>query len=216
MAQHTTPSAPRNFARHAVVGLCALALLVGGCATERGTEAPGAGEDERARATGQGAVLATVGARRITASELTEALAEQEPYVQLRFSSPERKRRFLDELIKIELLAAEARREGLERDPAVVRQVRRALAERLVRELQPELVRVGSLTEAEVAAYYEQQRARYQPRALAEVEQQVRNDLLAERRRVALRAYLDQLRARARIELHPERLAGLQAPKANP
>lgn len=216
MAQRTTPSAPHTFARHAVRGLCAFALLVGGCATERGAEAPAARDDERARATGRGAVLATVGAHRITAGELAEALAEQEPYVQLRFSSPERKRRFLDELIKIELLAAEARREGLERDPAVVRQVRRALAERLVRELQPELVRVGSLTEAEVAAYYGQQRARYQPRALAEVEQQVRNDLLAERRRVALRAYLDQLRARAKLELHPERLAGLQARKSKP
>ena len=131
-------------------------------------------------------------------------------------SSPARKRRFLDELIKIELLAAEARGEGLDHDPAVVRQVRRALAERLVRELQTELVRVGSLTEAEVAAYYQQHRVQYQPRALAEVAEQVRNDLLAERRRVALRAHLRALRARAKIEIHAERLAGLQPEKAKP
>jgi len=234
MAQHTTPSAtdsfaigafarrvPGGLARRAALGACAAALLAGGCdavprpTEERPVERPARAGSE-APPGAHGPVLATVGPRRITAAELADTLAEQEPYVQLRFSSPERKRRFLDELIKVELLANEARGQGLDRDPAVVRQVRRALATRLVRELQTELVPVASLTEAEVAAYFDQHRAQYQPRALAEVEQQVRNELLAEKRRAALRAHLAALRARAKLELHPERLAGLQPAKAKP
>ncbi|MBK6846185.1 MAG: hypothetical protein IPG96_01090 [Proteobacteria bacterium] len=211
---------PGGLARRAALGACAAALLAGGCdaaprPTERPVERPARAGSE-APPGAHGPVLATVGARRITAAELADTLAEQEPYVQLRFSSPERKRRFLDELIKVELLANEARGQGLDRDPAVVRQVRRALATRLARELQTELVPVASLTEAEVATYYEQHRAQYQPRALAEVEQQVRNELLAEKRRAALRAHLAALRARAKLEIHPERLAGLQPAKAKP
>jgi hypothetical protein len=54
---------------------------------------------------------------RITAADFAARMAEQSPFIRSRYGTLERKLEFLDTLIRFELLAAEARRRGLERGP---------------------------------------------------------------------------------------------------
>jgi hypothetical protein len=85
-------------------------------------------------------IVARVGTVEITTGDLLDQLAEQEPVVSLRFASPERKRAYLREWVRIELLAAQARKEGLIQHPDVVRVAREALAAKMITELQREAV----------------------------------------------------------------------------
>src|SRR5262249_16677528 len=57
-------------------------------------------------------VLARVGDREITLGEYAATLQRMDQFERLRYQSPERRKLLLDEMIKVELLAAEAQRRG--------------------------------------------------------------------------------------------------------
>ena len=103
-------------------------------------------------------VVAEVGEVQYTANDVLERLSWREEYIRLRFSSPERKRVFLEKLVETELLAQEAVRSGMTHDPVVMRQLRRALADKLTKQIRLEAVREDTISEAEVKTYYETHR----------------------------------------------------------
>ncbi|MCC6746964.1 MAG: peptidyl-prolyl cis-trans isomerase [Deltaproteobacteria bacterium] len=118
-------------------------------------------------------VVATVGASTITAGEMIDLLNTQNPYMRVRFTSPERKKEFLKNLIRVELLVQEAKRRKLEQDPEVLRRVKRALVERLMEQLPGELVKYQDVTEADVKAFYEKNRTLFQQPAMVRASQLV-------------------------------------------
>jgi hypothetical protein len=86
------------------------------------------------RASDPGAVVLARGEGvTITAAEFRSRLAEQSETVRARFSTPENRREFLDNLVKFELLVAEARRQGLDRDPEIQLAMEKLMVVRLVR-----------------------------------------------------------------------------------
>lgn len=54
---------------------------------------------------------------RITVGDFLARMGEQSPFIRARFTTLERKREFLDNLVRFELLAAEALRRGIDRGP---------------------------------------------------------------------------------------------------
>ncbi|MCB9557248.1 MAG: peptidyl-prolyl cis-trans isomerase [Deltaproteobacteria bacterium] len=106
-------------------------------------------------------VVARIGARAITEADLKRAIEALPPHLRLRYSSAERRQEFLNNLVRLEVLAAEARRRGLHRQPEVVQQVKRTMVEQLVQQLKDELVSMESVTPAAIAAYYQQHQSRY-------------------------------------------------------
>ena len=70
--------------------------------------------------------------KRINRHGFRARMAEQSEQVRARYATPEKRREFLDSLIRFEVLAAEARRQGLERDPEVARTLEKVMVQRLV------------------------------------------------------------------------------------
>lgn len=116
---------------------------------EPGDRVHGLSEEERAE------VLATVGDETVTVGEFAEELASKGAYIRTRYNSPERRREFLDQMIRFELLAQEARRRGYHELP----EVQRTQKQRMIRRFLEERFENGgpeAIPEEDVAAFYEE------------------------------------------------------------
>jgi peptidyl-prolyl cis-trans isomerase C len=100
-------------------------------------------------------VLATVGDRTITVGELADRLASQSPYLRARFESPERRKEFLDNLIRYELLIYEAKRRGYADKPEIARARRNAMIQQLVKKEVDEPLEGAEITDEEIKAIYD-------------------------------------------------------------
>src|SRR5437762_10322726 len=91
-------------------------------------------DTHRSLASGRGDVLAQVDDVVITVADFQERINSQSPYVRARYTSIEHKKEFLDNLVKFELLAAEAQKKGLDRDPEVVRTMKQVMIQKLLKQ----------------------------------------------------------------------------------
>jgi len=110
--------------------------------------------DKREAAKGKGAALAQVGDAVITVSDFEERLNNQSPYVRARYATLDQKKEFLDNLVKFEVLAGEARRQGLDHDPEVVRTMKQVMIQKLLKQRFDKL-RQEDVTDAEVQQYFD-------------------------------------------------------------
>lgn len=113
--------------------LLAASLGAAGCSSP--STPAGAGSAKKAtKAKKEGKPVAWVGDEVITAEEVAERFAELAPFLQARYrESPERKKEFLNNLIRYELLAQEAYRRGLDQSPEVEAMVKRHLVQEMSR-----------------------------------------------------------------------------------
>ncbi len=109
----------------------------------------------------RGKVVATVGSKNISVGDLTDAINEQNPYIRMRYTSLEQKKKFLQNMIQFEVLAQEAERQKLDRDPAVLQRYKRAMVNTLLTQLREKLVRMEQITDKDVEAYYNKNKALY-------------------------------------------------------
>lgn len=136
--------------------------------------------------------LATVGDRVITLGEFAATLDRMDQFERLRYQSIDRRRQLLDELIKAELLATEAKRRGLDQKPEVKERVRQILREDVLRQIRTDTIAPADIPESEVKAYYDKHREEFRD---------------PERRRVAHIVVSDEAKAKQLLE---------QAKKASP
>ncbi|MFO0678270.1 MAG: peptidyl-prolyl cis-trans isomerase [Polyangiaceae bacterium] len=106
-------------------------------------------------------VLAKVGDKTITLGDYTAALEHMDQFDRLRYQSPERRKELLQEMINIELLAAEATAKGYDKDPLAEQERRAILREAMLTEAHKGLPGPSDLPEADVRAYYEAHKADY-------------------------------------------------------
>jgi len=102
-----------------------------------------------------GSPLAKVGDVTISVGEFQEQLNRQSPYIRARYTSLEQKREFLDSLIRFEILAAEAQRRGLDKDPEVVRTMKSVMVQKLMRDEFDRTVPPEAISDAEMKTYYD-------------------------------------------------------------
>jgi peptidyl-prolyl cis-trans isomerase C len=112
-------------------------------------------EKQKAEPQSTGPAVATVGTTRITVDQFKEKLAELPPMVRPRYAPPERRKEFLDNLVRNEVLLAEARSRGLEKDPEVRTALDRVLIQRLLKVESDALEKKNAPTEEEIKAFYE-------------------------------------------------------------
>jgi peptidyl-prolyl cis-trans isomerase C len=129
-------------------------LVLAGCAKK--PEEPKAAEWPKHGLTEAQAneVLAKVGDRVITVGEFADRLASQSPYLQARFESPERRKEFLDNLVRYELLVYEAKRRGYMDDPEVQRARRSVMVQELIEQEVEEPLEENPISDEEVEAAY--------------------------------------------------------------
>jgi parvulin-like peptidyl-prolyl isomerase len=106
-------------------------------------------------------VLAKVGDREITLGEFAASLERMDQFERLRYQSPERRKQLLDEMIKVELLAAEAKRRGLDKRPETQERTRQILRDEMLRRTREGLPAPADIAETEVRAYYEKNRDQF-------------------------------------------------------
>jgi peptidyl-prolyl cis-trans isomerase C len=102
-----------------------------------------------------GPAVATGGGITITADEFKARLDEQSPFIRARYSTLERKKEFLDNLIRFEVLAKEAERQGLDKDPEVQQTLRKIMVQKLVQRSFQDPGAGKELPEAELQKYYD-------------------------------------------------------------
>jgi len=113
-----------------------------------------------------GTVVARLGDRAVTMNEIDAALRELPPSVQGRFAEPKEKARFVEQYVARQLLVEAAKRSGLDRDPAVLREADQARDNILAGAyLEREVGNAGSVTAEEIKLYYNEHRGEFtQPR----------------------------------------------------
>jgi peptidyl-prolyl cis-trans isomerase C len=102
-----------------------------------------------------GPVIATVGNETITADEMKKRLDETSPFLRARYTTLERKKEFLDNLIRNELLAQEAERQGLDKSPAVRDQMKRAMIQELIKKQLDERLSGADIQDADLKKFYD-------------------------------------------------------------
>jgi peptidyl-prolyl cis-trans isomerase C len=80
-----------------------------------------------------GPVVAEVGDEKITADDVKQRFNETSPFLRARYNTLERKKEFLENMVRNELLAQEAIRQGYDKSPAVREQMKRAMIQELIR-----------------------------------------------------------------------------------
>jgi peptidyl-prolyl cis-trans isomerase C len=134
-----------------------IGLSIGGCndnavspaAPDAGPPAAGLSQEQAAR------VVAKVGDRVITLGDFAATLERMDQFDRLRYQTKERRRELLDEIVDVELLAAEARRRGLDKQPETEEAIRQILRDAMLAKARHGLPAPGEIPPAEVRAYYD-------------------------------------------------------------
>ncbi|MGZ6143092.1 MAG: peptidylprolyl isomerase, partial [Myxococcales bacterium] len=102
-----------------------------------------------------GPVVAKVGDEVITADELKHRLDETSPFLRARYNTLDRKKEFLENMIRNELLAQEAQRQGYDKSPAVREQMKRAMIQELIKHQLDEKLTGADIAEGDLRKFYD-------------------------------------------------------------
>lgn len=101
-------------------------------------------------------VLVKIGDETITVGEFADRLADQSPYLRARYNSPERRREYLDNMVRFELMALEAERRGLHELPEVARTRKQVMIQQMMKDQFEDRIQLSDITDDEIRAYYEE------------------------------------------------------------
>ncbi len=174
------------------------------------------------------AVIARVNRTTITAADFKRQLEELDPKMQQAVASdPKARKEFLDDLIGIEVVLQEARRQGLDKDPEYKKRqemLKKELDRRiqddarnelfnglLKKELADKLTKITPPTDEEAKAYYTKNIDKMKTpdgRKLSykEVEPQLKRRMMAEKQRDLYLDYAQKLRAKSNITVDEKAL----------
>ncbi len=105
--------------------------------------------------------MARIGDLEITLKEFERRLKQQAPYARARYASLERKKEFLDNLVRFEVLAREAAHKGYDRDPDVIQQMKQTMVRKLMTKEVSNLVKLSDIGEDQMRKYYEEHADQY-------------------------------------------------------
>jgi peptidyl-prolyl cis-trans isomerase C len=97
----------------------------------------------------------------ITVGEFQSRLNQQSPYIRARYTSLERKKEFLDNMIRFEVLAREAQKKGYDKDPEVQRTMKQVMIQKLMKDEFDNRVKLEDIKDDECLAFYKQHNDEY-------------------------------------------------------
>jgi peptidyl-prolyl cis-trans isomerase C len=103
-----------------------------------------------------GPVVASGSGISITADELKARLDEQSPLIRARFGTLERKKEFLDNMIRFELLAKAAEKEGLANDPDVQLTMKKVMVSKYYQKFFQDQDASKSVADGDIKKYYDE------------------------------------------------------------
>ncbi len=140
----------KNTALFRILFLVCMVAVVCGCKKPEQTET---GSDEE--------ILAEIGDVKITVKEFQETINAYTPYLRSKYNTPEMKKKKLEEMVRFELLAMEAKSRGYDKDPMVQRALRQSLIRELIQREVEDKVKLEDIDETEMRKYYEDHPEKY-------------------------------------------------------
>lgn len=120
--------------------------------------------------------VAKYGDKVITLGEFAQALADMPEYERLRYQSVERRKELLRSMIDMHLLAEEAKKQGVDKDPVIAEETRQALVAWMRGKLLEGLPAPGTIPDADLRAFYDAHRDEYREPERRRVAQIVTKD----------------------------------------
>ena len=133
--------------RFVVVGIM-LVLAMSACSKDKDATAAG-GEGGKS-----GLVVASIGDQKITDKDVDAILAQVPEQVRARYESPEGKKEFVSSLAEIKMMAIEARKKGLDKDPDLKFKLEFISEQMLAKALAESAVKEIKITDEEVSKHY--------------------------------------------------------------
>jgi peptidyl-prolyl cis-trans isomerase C len=103
----------------------------------------------------KGPVVARGSGITITADDFKARLDEQSPFIRARYSTLDRKKEFLDNLVRFEVLAREAQKQGLQNDPDVQNTLKKIMVQKLVQKNFQDPAGAAAIPDEELQKYYD-------------------------------------------------------------
>jgi peptidyl-prolyl cis-trans isomerase C len=136
--------------------LAAAAALAFAPACKHGAKARGGNEN-----VDPSQVVAKVDDSLITVAEVQDKINKQSPFVRARYTTPEKKKEYLDSLIRFKVLANEAERRGYDKDPEVIRVMEQQMISKFLQKDFESKLKVEDVPDADVEKYYKDHPAEF-------------------------------------------------------
>jgi peptidyl-prolyl cis-trans isomerase C len=101
-----------------------------------------------------GPVVAEGKGFKITAEDFKARLQEQAPFLRARYNTPDHRKEFLDNMVRMEVLSREAERQGLKNDPEVQQKLKLWMIQKLVKKSYGD-PGASAVPDADVQKYYD-------------------------------------------------------------
>jgi parvulin-like peptidyl-prolyl isomerase len=99
-------------------------------------------------------IVVKVGDNIITVGDVQERINKQSPFIRARYTTVEKKKEFLDNLVRFEVMAAEAQKRGYDKDPEVVRVMKQQMISKFLQKDFESKLKVEDVPDADVEKYY--------------------------------------------------------------
>ena len=97
----------------------------------------------------------------ITVGDVQDRINKQSPFVRARYTTNEKKKEFLDSLIRFEVMANEAERRGYDKDPEVLRVMKQQMISKFLQKDFESKLKVEDVPDADVEKYYKEHPAEF-------------------------------------------------------
>ena len=159
----------RPLARFSALAATALLTLgVPACKKNKGRAHSGSGDPSQ--------VVAKVDDTVITVAEFQDRVNKQSPFVRARYTTTEKKKEYLDSLIRFEVMANEARRRGYDEDPEVLRVMKQQMISKFLQKDFESKLKVEDVPDADVEKYYKDHPAEFNQKDEVRVSEVVAKD----------------------------------------
>ena len=111
-------------------------------------------EEAAQGATSKNPTLAVIGNTTITLDEFEHQINKQSPYVRVRYKTVAQKREFLNNMIRFEVLAQEAKKDGLDKNPDVVRAMKQVMVQKLMKKKFEKTFAPEDITDKQIEDHY--------------------------------------------------------------
>jgi len=130
-------------------------------ACQGGSGGAGPGGGPQTKKPGDPTALAKIDDVTITVGEFEDRINKQSPYIRARYSSVERKKEFLDNLVRFETLAKEAAKRGYDKDEEVVRTMKQVMIQKLMKDEFDNRIKLEDIKDDECKKFYDEHKDEY-------------------------------------------------------
>lgn len=154
-----------------------------------------------------GKIVAKVGGRDITLTEFNEAVRTLPQEMQDKLTGREEKRKVLDQIIGRELIYDAAVREGMDRDPAILRDLKNLEKDYLTQYfIRQKVAPTINPDAAELEMFFKANKEKYGGKELADVRDQVTQDYIMYKGQKAIGDYINGLMQAEKVQVFEENL----------